>query len=230
MSKYIFQFPEFIKRQVAIQVIDLGRFLRAKAVYTTVPLALFFGIYEISVAQTTETSVTNNVAPGFLSNSDPYSIDTTVSCPTPSFSITAFGGFADGSANETIININSNANLNNYGVAFGINVPLGGSLGRFCKDYAAKRLLISEQTIQLNQATVESNLLNACIAFKGLKVDFESSAFREGGPFAKYAICEDVGFKTPSDEPSSSSSLPTSVPAPPLIPLDPTETQLRIIR
>lgn len=250
MPQSIFKNPNFQKRQLAIQVIKLRIFLRNKAVYTMVSLALCLGTAKVSVAQTNSTSaqtnsttsVTNNVTPGFLQNGTPFTIDSGVSCPTPSFNITAFGGVADGSADETIININSNANLNNFGVAFGFNIPLSGSLGRFCKEYAAKQLTIADQTIQENLAAVSasntiavSNLLNACIQFANLKVDFNSKAFKEDGLFSQYAVCNDVEFLTDNGEPlSGSSPALTSVsnkpPEPPAFKtLSPKPTDVRII-
>lgn len=225
MLQSLFQISRFITCYLPVKEIKLGRLLNANAIFAFIPVALCFGTVQVSVAQTSDTRLNNNISPGFLSNSNSYSIDSGVTCPTSTFNIAAFGGFADSSANDSVININSNSNLNDFGVAAGFSIPLGGSLGRFCKEYAAKQLIISEQTIQENQATAISNLLNACLAFTSLKVDFESSAFSEGGPFARYATCKDVGFTTASGEPTNQ-----SVPGPKNIqPLSPTPTDVRII-
>lgn len=193
-----------VRRQLASAVIDLGKVLRVCTVYATFPLALCLGTTDVGVTQNVTSSgylQNNHSSPVFLNNPQ-YGIDSSVTCPTPSFHVTSFGGWTDGSSNNAIRNggsIDLNGNVNDYGVAVGLNIPFGGSLGTYCKDYAVKRLIQAEQEIKFNQYRYDSNLFNACISFKEREVDFSNPAFSEGGQFEMFGACRDVSSAIQGD-------------------------------
>jgi hypothetical protein len=68
-----------------------------------------------------------------------YQIDASLQCPATSVSVGGFGG----NGNDWAYNVQpygaSSSSINNYGIAAGIRIPLGGYLKDFCKDYARQK-------------------------------------------------------------------------------------------
>lgn len=68
-----------------------------------------------------------------------YQIDASLQCPSTSVSVGGFGG----NGNDWAYNVQpygaSSSSINNYGIAAGIRIPLGGYLSDFCKDYARQK-------------------------------------------------------------------------------------------
>ena len=129
---------------------------------------------------------------------DNFSLSSGVTCPIPSCNIYGFYGGAndnagfDGgtdNANPNVFlsstNALSNSDLDNFGVAAGFNIPIGGSLSKSCKNNARARA-------NLITAKYQSELVKQCFFLQGLQVDFSKPAYREDGPLSALAPCRSI--------------------------------------
>lgn len=98
-----------------------------------------------------------------------------VNCPSSAFTL---AGYDSNSGNWVDYpgNANANSGLGNYGVVAGISVPLGGSLSRYCKDYALALLRQQQEDAFSRRINNQARLVNTCLALKN-SVDFNDKAF-----------------------------------------------------
>lgn len=99
-----------------------------------------------------------------------------INCPTPAFTLAGFGSNSDNWVNYPG-NADANSGLGNYGIVAGISVPLGGSLSRYCKDYALALLRQQQEDAFSKRINHQARLMNTCLAFIKDKVDFTAKAF-----------------------------------------------------
>jgi hypothetical protein len=119
-----------------------------------------------------------------------------LTCPTPGFSIGAYGGAGNDWSNDYTTYNSSGSGINNYGVAAGITVPLGGDFSNYCNDYAksvADRHKMETEAIRRNS---ELSLLRQCYWLVQNKINTDQTAFTaEDGAFSSLKACNDYKFK-----------------------------------
>ena len=136
----------------------------------------------VSILKTTETPIPD-ISPGVA---PVYAPEAGVSCPTASISLAAYGAragqwaYSPGSPDPS-------AGAGDYGVVAGINLPIGGSLARYCRDYAAQLLRQHQQDAMNRKINNQALLISKCVALSG-SVDFSSSAF-DGPEFDSLRHC-----------------------------------------
>jgi len=87
-----------------------------------------------------------------------FGIETGITCPTPSLNSSGFAADADNWASHPDTT-GGRTGYGNFGVLGGINIPFGGSLSRFCADYAAQKNKIqalNRQAQELSNANFSS--------------------------------------------------------------------------
>jgi hypothetical protein len=99
-------------------------------------------------------------------------------CPSPSFSIGAFGGGGNDWSNDFTANYSSGSGINNFGIAVGVKVPFGGGLSKMD---AARR---NEQI----------TLLRQCYWLVENKIDLNQDSFKSGA-FSSFQACTGYNFK-----------------------------------
>jgi hypothetical protein len=104
-----------------------------------------------------------------------FSPDVGINCPTPSLTVAGYGSNADNWANYPE-SADARSGIGNFGVVAGVSVPFGGSLSRYCKDYAAGLLRRQEADAVSRRINNQVGLVNSCIALKD-RVDFSNAAF-----------------------------------------------------
>jgi len=141
------------------------------------------GVVTSNNAQNTQSnSGTVNLAPMGGSNSNyqinsvsnsQYQFGPGISCPTPELAFGAFGG-----SNSAFDSDYSNGS-NNYGATVMFTTPLGGDVGRACKE------LVQEITEQ-RQLDTDYTMIKKCaeLAKEGIKVDTKQ--------FPAFAVCSAV--------------------------------------
>ena len=127
-------------------------------------------------------SGTVNLAPMGGSNSN-YQINSVsnsqfqfgqgVSCPTPEIGIGAYGG-----SNSSFDSVYSNGS-NNYGATVMFTTPIGGDVGRHCKDF------VKEITRQ-RQLDTKVAMIQQCAEFARSGVQLDTTQFPE------FAVCSAV--------------------------------------
>lgn len=118
------------------------------------------------------------------------------SCPTPGFSIGAYGGAGNDWSNDFTTYNSSGSGINNYGVAAGITVPLGGDFSEYCNDYAKsikERALLEAEAVRRNN---QLTLLTQCYWLVQNKINTDQSAFKDkDGAFSSLNACNSYDFK-----------------------------------
>lgn len=163
------------------------------AASASIPIIISLLSTPASIAQVTVTSPTPNTQFPTISTFKP-SLNT--SCPVSTFSVTGFAGRGDGNASARNANpplAFSDANAENYGVAAGFTIPIGGGT-TLCKaltkqlvEYEAAR---TQTAILLSQIT----LLKQCEAL--VKSGFDKMSFEkdEDNNFSVLKVCSSVSF------------------------------------
>lgn len=165
------------------------------AVTASLPLVLGLVSTSASMAQPVfgRGNGASNFTPTFLPNSETFGLDPGVRCPTPSFNMTGFAGTANDFANASSdLRASSNSGLNNYGVTVGINVPFGGKLGDFCKDFAASRTAFERKRVEIQQINAQLALIQRCITLDQMGFDFDNEAFYNNEQFAALHPCRSL--------------------------------------
>jgi hypothetical protein len=98
-----------------------------------------------------------------------------VNCPTPAFTLAGYGANS-GNWVDYPGNADASSGLGNHGVVAGISIPLGGSLSRYCNDFALALLRQQQEDAFSRRINNQAKLVNTCLALKNL-VDFNDKAF-----------------------------------------------------
>ena len=104
-----------------------------------------------------------------------FSPDVGINCPTPSLTIAGFGSNADNWATYPT-SADARSGIGNFGAVAGVSFPFGGSLSRYCKDYAAGLLRRQEADAFSRKINNQVGLVNNCLALRD-RVDFSDAAF-----------------------------------------------------
>lgn len=104
-----------------------------------------------------------------------FSPDVGINCPTPSFTVGAYGATAGNNAGYPD-SVNARSDLDNYGLVAAISVPIGGRLSRYCIEYAEGLLKRQEADNYNTRINNKSILINNCLAFRG-RIDFSDPVF-----------------------------------------------------
>lgn len=145
-------------------------------------------------------AINNQTATGVV-NQSPYggtnsnyqinnSYDTTygfspgIYCRTPSFTVGVYGSGADSGA------YNYSANANNYGLVAGLNIPIGGYIGKSCEELAGE---IAKQ----RQLDTSLNFIKQCAILKKEGITFDPEKF------PMFKDCDGVTLSSKSDIPNN---------------------------
>lgn len=178
---------------VSLFSINLQHYRERIAVCVSVPLLLICGTTSASVAQQIgKGPAFSNFQPSTINPSDAYSLDTGVTCPTPSFSVVGFGGNASDYVRPAALDYSSNSGLDSYGIAAGISVPLGGQLAKFCSDFAELRTNDLLKRIKIIEAKFQTQLVQQCYNLLTLHINFDEKYYDEDGPGAALFPCRSI--------------------------------------
>lgn len=104
-----------------------------------------------------------------------YSPEAGVSCPTSSISLAGYGANVGNWAYTPGVSAPSTGSAD-YGVVAGINIPLGGQMANYCKEYAIQLLKQHQEDLTSRKINNQSLLVSKCLALSS-SVDFSSEAF-----------------------------------------------------
>lgn len=124
-----------------------------------------------SILKTTDTPIPD-ISPGAA---PVYAPEAGVNCPTTAISLAAYGARAGKWAYYPGAP-DPNAGAGDYGVIAGINIPIGGSLASYCKDYASQLLRQHQEDAMNRRINNQALLVSTCVALSS-SVDFHSKAF-----------------------------------------------------
>jgi hypothetical protein len=150
-----------------------------------------------------------------------FSPQTGVICPTSSFSVGGFGAGGNDWSNDYTSNGSAGAGVNNFGVAAGLRVPLGGESARTCKEYA--RYLTTKARIEMEGVIRNDQLLllAQCHWLLVNEINTKQAVFEiEGQPFYSLNACNSLSLKPlagrgPSDKSLMNRQDPPLAPTPP---------------
>ena len=150
-----------------------------------------------------------------------YQLDANTFCPTPSFSLGAFGGYGNDWANakantdsEFAPYANSSTGIGNYGVAAGLRVPFGHGLSEFCRDYAKAKADFEKTRAENNRRNSALSLVQQCDWMRRFSIDpmskaFDAEEFSSLKPCRKFIGARDVGGQS-----SGGAAIPDNFQAP----------------
>lgn len=126
-----------------------------------------------------------------------YTIDNNITCPSATFSISAFG--ADAFNRTKLLPDQTNfGGSGNYGASVGVSIPIGGSLDEFCRDLAILRTDYERNRVQAQQLKTYAEIAVACAQlakfFPGMSADdpSELSEFYDDPNNASLIPCRNV--------------------------------------
>lgn len=139
------------------------------------------------------TSISGSV-PAFSNATSGFVLNNSITCPTPTFNITGFGGDADGSARtRTDIRGQTNADVSNWGAAIGLSIPIASKpLREFCKRYANATADFQETRTRNQEKNSKIVLLQQCLFIQdslGIPISKNPAIFRDEGPLSPFAEC-----------------------------------------
>ena len=198
--------------------IILRHFPHRFAVSASLPLLLVIGSTSDCLAQNFgHGNGTSTFSPTFLSPAQSYTLDSGITCPTTSISVTGFGGTANDFANARS-NFTSNSGANNYGAAVSLNIPLGGRYAEFCKDFAETQTLDLRKRLKITESQFQSQLVQQCYYLLSIHIDFDNEYYNEDAPGSALFPCRDIvkTINPPDSSPISGPGKPPefSEPAP----------------
>ena len=120
-----------------------------------------------------------------------FGIETGISCPTPTVNISGFGANANNWASYPDTQ-GGHTGFGNYGVLGGINLPFGGSLSKFCAEFAAQKALIQKLNREAQELNNGNFLITSCSGFVARKINVKSDAFIKAFPM--YSKCKDISY------------------------------------
>jgi len=139
-----------------------------------------------------------------------FGIETGITCPTPSLNSSGFAADADNWASYPDTT-GGRTGYGNFGVLGGINIPFGGSLSRFCADYAAQKNKIQALNRQARELSNANFIITSCAGFIARKIDVGSQAFIDAFPL--FAKCKDITARSKTEiiklDPAPPSVAPT---------------------
>lgn len=112
---------------------------------------------------------------------EPFYFGGGIACPTPSLYV---GGTGAGSSGYSA-----------YGVHAGINIPLGGVIGRNCRD-------LSTEVLRQRQLDTQLTLIEKCAAFASAGIVIDPDVFPD------LAVCRGISLR---ERPAPSESVPPAV-------------------
>lgn len=173
------------------------------AASASIPIILSLLSIPASVAQqvTTPASVSNPPPITQFPTISSFKPNTNTSCPVSTFSVTGFAGRGNsntrGNSNanaDTIVTFGlSDANVQNYGVAAGITIPIGGGT-TLCKELTKQQVLYETSRTQTAILQSQLTLLKQCEDLVKSGFDEESLA-GTGNNFSALKVCSKVVFK-----------------------------------
>ena len=174
---------------------SLKRFI----VRTFLPITLCLGSATPSMAQVYGRAASLNITPSIPANinNGAYQIGDPVGCPSPSFSIGGFLGTGNDRASINDPYALSTSNINQYGVAAGISVPFGSSLGQFCEEFASGRLERQKIENENGRRNAQIVLITQCYWLKqnGFLTEENQKSFKQVSEFASLSPCFEIDLK-----------------------------------
>jgi hypothetical protein len=127
---------------------------------------------------------------------DSFGPSSGVTCPTPTFTIGAYGGGGnDWSDNFTPSYASSSAGINNYGVAAGLRLPLGaGELSRACKDFAKSKSEFERINTENFRRNAQLSLFKQCNWLLENRVKLKQTAFNDPA-FSSLKACSKLDYE-----------------------------------
>ena len=123
-----------------------------------------------------------------------FTLDSNVSCPSPSLSVSAFGGNAY-DRSRLVPDYNANGGSGNYGASVGFLIPISGELNQFCNDIATSRSTYEKLRVEAAQFNNYVEVAKACSQlaqiFSGMRED-DPSAFYDNPQNAQLLPCRDI--------------------------------------
>ena len=123
-----------------------------------------------------------------------FVLDSNVTCPSPSLSVSAFGGNAYDRA-YLVPSYNANGGSGNYGASVGLLIPISGDLNQFCRDIAASRSTYEKLRVEAAQLNNYVEVAKACTQlaqiFSGMRED-DPSKFYDNPQNAQLLPCRDI--------------------------------------
>lgn len=120
-------------------------------------------------------------------------------CPTTSFSFGGFGAGGNDWSNDFTTNGSSGSGINNYGIAAGLRVPLGGESAKNCKEYS--KTLLERARIETDGArrNDQIKLLTQCHWLFVNEINTNQASFldEKNGAFSSLNVCNSFSFKKP---------------------------------
>ncbi len=118
-----------------------------------------------------------------------FGLESGIICPTPSLNISGFAADADNWASYPD-SAGGRTGYGNFGVLGGFNIPFGGSLSRFCADFAAQKNKIQALNRQAQELSNANFIITSCAGFIARDIDVTSQKFIDAFPL--YAKCKDI--------------------------------------
>jgi hypothetical protein len=117
-------------------------------------------------------------------------------CPTPTFSVGAYGGGGnDWSDNYIPTNASSSSGINNYGLAAGLRLPFGASdLIKFCKEYAKAKAEFERVNTENFKRNAQISLLRQCNWLFVNRINLKQDAFSNSA-FSTLKECSKISFE-----------------------------------
>jgi hypothetical protein len=134
-----------------------------------------------SAANAAGTTV-NNQNNSQINTSTFYGFGPGINCPTPSFTVSGFGGGGAGSsAGDTI---GANVNSDNYGGIVALTLPIGGANAEICKEIGKAQVeALKSQAVRTNleaaKTQADINLVTALKCVEILKVAVLAGPFQQ---------------------------------------------------
>ena len=159
--------------------------------------------------------------PSFQSATSTFGLGSSITCPTPTFNLTGFGGDTDGSTRGFGGEFLSRATgeVTNWGIAAGFSVPLASKeIQDFCKRYAKAQADFQSSVANNQQLNSQLIVLQQCIYINdvlGINIQVNKVAFEKGGPLESFSGCLslagvlDASERKPSIQLSPTPKLPT---------------------
>lgn len=124
--------------------------------------------------------------------SQQFGLETGVSCPVTTFNVVSFFGRATDNAQTSTFNASSNSSLNNFGIAAGFSVPIGGRYSAYCKDYTEIKTEDARKRLEIYNTKFQSDLVQQCHYLHTLHIDFKDDAFNKDGPASALFPCREI--------------------------------------
>lgn len=140
------------------------------------------------------------LVPTFGNATSSYGLNSGITCPTPTFNLTGFGGDTDGTSRgrggETI-SLRATADVTNWGLAAGVSIPFASKeLRDFCNRYAQAQADFQSSVATNQKLNSELTLLRQCIFINddlGINIQANKEAFSGDGPLASFSGCLSLG-------------------------------------